>query len=143
MPLLTRITIRLAMLYLILGLAGWLLYWTDITWQFSVNWSALKPISIHFITVGWLTQFIFAVIFWMFPIISREKPRGKEWIAWFGCITLNAGLILRAIFEFTLSKGMLEEAKWGLIIAGLLQWIGATAWIIVNWGRIREKGKSR
>jgi hypothetical protein len=143
MPYLTRITIRLAMLYLILGITAWTLYWIDLTWEISVNLSALKPIGIHFITIGWLTQLIFAVIYWMFPIISRDNPRGDVWIAWFGLGALNLGLIFRAIFEFGLTQGMPQNVGWGLVGAGLLQWSGATAWIIVNWGRVRKTGANR
>jgi hypothetical protein len=135
MPVLTRVTIRLAMTYLVLGLTGWLIYWIDLTWELSG--------SIHFVTVGWLTQLIFAVMYWMFPIVSRENPRGDPWIAWFGCIALNLGLIFRAIFEFGLTRGMPQDAGWGLVGAGLLQWAGATAWIIASWGRVRKFGANR
>ena len=128
------------MLYLILGLAGWVYYWADLTWDAPGQWAALKPVSIHLITVGWLTQLIFAVIYWMFPIINRETPRGETWIGWFGCASLNLGLIFRAVFEIGMTQGMPPEAGWGLVGAGLLQWSGATAWIIVSWGRIRERG---
>ena len=143
MPFLTRVTIRLAMAYLVLGLAGWLVYLIDLTWELSGNWSALQPISIHFITIGWLTQLIFAVMFWMFPIVNRLTPRGDPWIAWFGCIALNFGLVVRAVFEFGLTQGMPQDAGWGLVGAGLLQWAGATAWIIVSWGRVRKFGANR
>lgn len=143
MPILTRITIRLAMLYLVLGLAGWLLYWVDLTWEMTANLSALQPISIHFITIGWLTQLIFGVLYWMFPIVNRRTPYGDSWIAWFGMISLNLGILLRGVFEYGLTQGMPQDAGWGLVGAGLLQWSGATAWIIASWARVRRMGANR
>lgn len=140
MPSLTRYTIRLAMGYLLVGMALWIVYTLDQTEDIGGNWAALRPLSIHLITVGWLTQLIFAVIYWMFPIISREQPRGPEWIAWVGMLGLNLGLLFRAIFEIGLTQGMNPNAGWGLVGAGLLQWAGATAWLLAAWGRVRERG---
>ena len=140
MPPLTRWTIRIAMLHLLLGLLGWLVYTYDQVGTLPGNWSALRPVGIHFITVGWLTQLIFAVIFWMFPIISRDNPYGEKWIAWLGFWGLNIGLWLRAVFVIGLSRGMFADAGWGLIGTGLIQWAGITAWVIVSWGRVKERG---
>lgn len=141
MPKLTRWTIRIAMLYLGLGLLGWLIYTYDQVGDLRGNWLALRPVGIHFITVGWLTQLIFAVIYWMFPIISRDNPYGEKWIAWLGFGALNIGLWLRAFFEIGLTQGLAPDAAWGLIGSGFIQWAGVTAWIIASWGRVRERGK--
>ncbi|HRO25568.1 MAG TPA: hypothetical protein PLR07_14870, partial [Promineifilum sp.] len=36
------------------------------------NWlSYLSPSFFHLIMVGWVTQMIIGVIFWMFPIVTR------------------------------------------------------------------------
>jgi hypothetical protein len=140
MPKLTRWTVRIGMLYLLLGLLGWLVYTYDQVGTLAGNWSALRPVSIHFITVGWLTQIIFAVMYWMFPIISRENPYGEKWIPWLGFWGLNLGLWFRALFEIGLTQGFPTDAGWGLIGAGFIQWGGVTAWIIATWGRVRERG---
>ena len=65
-----------------------------------------------------------------------------SWLAWLGFFQLNLGLILRAVFEIGMTQGIGrgELVGWGLIIAGLLQWGGVTAWIMVNWGRVKERG---
>jgi len=139
MPTFTRWAIRLGMGYLLLGMLGWLAYSADQFADLPGNWSALRPVSIHLITVGWLTQLIFAVIYWMFPIISRQNPYGASWIAWMGFAWLNLGLVARAIFEIGMTQGMGNAAGWGIIGAGLLQWSGVTAWVILSWGRVRER----
>lgn len=135
MPRLTRWSIRVAMAYLLAGLAGWAAYWADATWNLPGNWAAWRVISVHLITVGWLTQLIFAVMFWMFPIISRHNPYGDVRLGWVGFATLNVGLILRAVFEA--DRALPAE---GLVISALLQWLGASAWVIVNWRRVKERG---
>lgn len=140
MPNLTRWTIRLAMLYLLVGLGCWFIYSYDQVNNTAGQWSALRPVGIHFITVGWLTQLIFAVIYWMFPIISRDNPYGERWIAWLGFWGLNLGLVFRAFFEIGMTQGLPPDAGWGLIGSGLLQWGGVTAWIIASWGRVRPRG---
>ncbi|HLA44244.1 MAG TPA: hypothetical protein VJZ27_12450, partial [Aggregatilineales bacterium] len=124
---------------LLAGLAGWVVYWSDITWEIPGNWSGLRPVSVHLIAVGWLTQLIFAVIYWMFPIISRENPHGSTWIGWFGFACLNLGLLARAFFETGMFQGLPEAAHRGLVGSAILQWSGATAWVVISWGRIRER----
>ena len=99
MPPLTRWHIKSALLYLAaamtLGVAlalsavvempGWLAY--------------LSPSFFHLIMVGWVTQLIFGVIFWMFPIVSKARPRGSERLGWATYILLNVGLLLRVLCE--------------------------------------------
>jgi hypothetical protein len=140
MPLLSRFSIRLSLLYLLLGMLGLTVYWADLAWSLSGTWYALRPASLHLITVGWLTQLIFAVIFWMFPIVTRDQPRGHERIAWVGFVCLNLGIVLRLIFELGMSWGWPSDVGWGLVLSALLQWIGATAWVINVWDRIRARG---
>jgi hypothetical protein len=140
MPRLTRWTIRLGLGYVLTGLALWILYEANQQGHIGGTWYALRPVSIHFITVGWLTQLIFAVIFWMFPIMSRERPYGAVWLSWFGFTALNLGLILRAVFEIGLSQGWPADSGWGLVGSALLQWSGVSALVFNSWGRIRPRG---
>ena len=140
MPFLSRTIIRLAMVYLLLGLAGWTVFTANQYGYIGGTWFALRPVSIHWITVGWLTQLIFAVIYWMFPIISRDDPYGPTWIAWAGFAAINIGLLLRAIFEIGLSRGMSSDLEWGLVLAATLQWLGAVALVVVSWRRVKPRG---
>jgi hypothetical protein len=141
MPLLSRLAIRLAMGYLLTGLALWILYTLDQTTDLlAANWIALRPVSIHFITIGWLTQLIFAVMYWMFPILSRQNPYGSPRLGWAALVCLNLGLVTRAIFEVGMTQGWGQDAGWGLVGAGLLQWGGISLWIALTWGRVKAKG---
>jgi hypothetical protein len=143
MPTLTRWSIRAAMLYLIAGLAGLVIVWADDSWAIDGTWYAFRPVGIHLLTVGWLTQLIFAVIYWMFPIISRRNPRGQEWIGWLGFAGLNVGLLLRVVFEIGISWGMgADLGGWGLVVSAVVQWFGGMAWVLLSWNRVRERGGS-
>ena len=53
---------------------------------------ALSPVYFHLFMVGWVTQLIFGVVYWMFPRYSRDKPRGSEgWQTRVGVIMAVAG----------------------------------------------------
>lgn len=140
MPIVSRWGIRLAMLYLILGMAGWVISVANQTGYIEGTWWALRPVSIHWITVGWLTQLIFCVMYWMFPIVSRQAPYGKQWITILGLVLLNIGLLLRAIFEIGLSRGMATSVGWGLVGSAVLQWLAVSLLVIAMWGRVRPRG---
>ena len=140
MPLLTRVFIRLALFNLFIGFALWIAYQANQANLLNGTWYALRPIAIHYLTVGWLTQLIFAVIYWMFPIVNRETPYGVVWVSGLGFISLNLGLYVRAVFEIGLSQGWPLEAGYGLVGAAVLQWTGITALVLTSWNRVRPRG---
>ena len=127
MPLLTRTFIKTALIYLALALALGIALALGAT-------NGLSPVYIHLLVFGWLTQFIFGVVYWMFPKYSTEKPRGHESLGWITYALLNLGLILRAIAEpFQASLGIL------LVLSAILQWLAGSAFIANTWQRIKEK----
>lgn len=140
MPLLTRVFIRVALFNLFIGFGLWIAYQANQATLLGGTLYALRPVAIHFITVGWLTQLIFAVIYWMFPIINRETPYGVVWVNWLGFFGLNAGLYIRGIFEIGLSQGWHADAGYGLVGAAVLQWSGITALVLTSWNRVRPRG---
>lgn len=142
MPLLARVFVRIALINLLIGFGLWIIYQAHQASLIGGTWYALHPIAIHYITVGWLTQLIFAVIYWMFPIVNRETPYGVVWVSWLGFLSLNFGLFVRAIFEVGLSQGWSGEAGLGLVGAAVLQWSGITALVLTSWNRVRHRGGS-
>ncbi len=139
MPTLTRWAIRAALVYLVAGLVAGALYWANAQWSFWPLLASLNPIYIHLLVVGWLTQLVFGVVYWMFPIIRKDNMRGDPRLAWSVFVLLNIGLILRAIFEpwRTLEASDLNGV--GLALAALLQVIAGYLFVIVCWPRVREK----
>lgn len=132
MPLLTRMFIKTALMYLALALALGIALAVGIT-------NGLFPVYIHLLVFGWLTQLIFGVVYWMFPKYSAQLPRGYEWLGWITYGTLNIGLFLRAIFEPIHSMHPRSFSGWMLVLSAIFQFMGGLAFFINTWGRVREK----
>ncbi len=137
MPRVTRWFVRLSFLYLVgaliigLGLAARRLGWgPTIVARFS-------PVYFHFFMLGWATQLIFGVAHWMFPNYSPEAPRGREALVWTTLVTVNVGLLLRAIAEPLLGRGPVWG--WLLVFAALLQWVGILTFVWNSWPRVRPR----
>jgi hypothetical protein len=139
MPVLTRWTIKTAMIYLVVGLAAGVLYWANAQWMLAPVFAALSPIYVHLLVVGWLTQLIFGVIYWMFPIIGKENMRGDPRLAWAVYGLLNAGLVLRVICEPWYSVNPNEVNRIGMVLSALLQVAAGYLFIVVCGPRVRER----
>lgn len=89
--------------------------------------------QLHFLTVGWLTQLIFGVAFWLFPRPSTDD--GGTPVMWTAYGTLNGGLLLRLLSE----PGLLPETAqaWGLAASAGLQWIASLLLVGYFWRRVR------
>lgn len=78
MPFLTRWYIRSALVYLVTAL----LLAVVLALPNAINLPPfirfMNPAYFHLFLVGWVTQMIFGVIYWMFPIVTRTRPRGNE-----------------------------------------------------------------
>lgn len=99
----------------------------------------LRPVAVHLLTVGWLTQLIMGVMHWMFPKQSQEQPRGREWLVWLAFGALNFGLILRAAAEPGLALN--RAAVWAgmLVVSAVLQWLASALFVANTWGRVRSR----
>ena len=107
--------------------------------QIPVWLAYLSPSFFHLIMVGWVTQMIMGVIFWMFPIVTRARPRGNEKLAWAVYIFLNAGLILRVLCEPLNAMNPQDIWGWGLVVSALLQWVAAVLFVYNSWPRVKER----
>jgi hypothetical protein len=156
MPKTTRAYVKASVVYLCLGsLLGVLLLvnrWTPI-WP---GLGALRTSHVVFLLVGWLTQLILGVGWWLFPPLpfglnaeattwSRhgQTQRGSEPLFWATFACLNVGIWLQAVFSplnVWLPARAFEVA--GRAAAFLL--LAAAASFVVNmWARVRELGKAR
>lgn len=75
MPKLSRFLVKSALLCLVLGgaLAGLALSGAG---GLPPVLLVLRPLAWHLLAVGWATQLIFGVAFWMFPHMPGGPPRG-------------------------------------------------------------------
>lgn len=139
MPTLSRWFIKVGMCYLVAGLAigGVLLAQPVMSWSRSLQ--VLNPVYLHFLFIGWVTQVIMGVGYWMFPKQSKDNPRGSSWLGWVVLITLNAGLVLRAIGEPAVVLAPEAKLGWTLAVASMLLLFAGWGFIFNTWGRIKER----
>lgn len=138
MPPITRWFVKTSFLYLLLALlAGFLL-----AMQSTFQWIApggLFPVYIHLFVLGWLTELIFGVIYWMFPKYSSERPRGSEPLGWLTYALLNLGLLLRIFAEPIQSTQPNLLSGWTLVAAAVIQFLAGLVFVINSWPRVRVK----
>ncbi len=141
MPPLTRWFLKSALIYLVAALLLALVLALNPRLNLPAIFDHLAPAYFHLFLVGWVTQMIFGVVTWMFPIINRVRPRGFVGLGWASYIGLNAGLLLRLVAEPL--NGLRPGSFWGwlLVISAVLQWLAALAFVVNAWPRV--KGRPR
>lgn len=139
MPPLTRLFIKTALIWLVVALGFALVLVLQYAVTLPTFIGAWGPVYFHLFMVGWVTQLIFGVAYWMFPKFSREQPRGHERLAWAVYWLLNSGLAIRAIAEPL--NAVLPGAGWGhwLPVSALLQWVAGIVFVVNTWPRVRER----
>lgn len=101
----------------------------------------MKPVFYHLLTVSWITQLICGVALWMFPVQSRTRSAGSQRLGWIAYGALNAGLLLRVIFE----PWHGWSNRWGgmLVLSALLQVVAIWLFVIIIWPRVRSKASKK
>lgn len=137
MPTEARWLIRTALLYLVVALGMALVRSVQGAGLVPGNAAQLWLPQLHFLTVGWITQLIFGVAFWLFPRSQRDARQGPGWLIWSAYGTLNLGLLLRGIVEPGWTSGAIE--RWGLGLSAGLQWVASLCFVVHFWPRVRSK----
>lgn len=141
MPTLTRWFIKSSMVYLIAALLlGFILALHGLRPLASFV-GLLQPGYVHLFVVGWVTQMIFGVLYWMFPIITRAQPRGRPWLGWATYVLLNVGLLLRVVGEPLVGAAPQSGGGWLLVASAVLQWFAGLFFVINSWPRVKERYK--
>jgi hypothetical protein len=144
MPTITRLFLKFGLVYFVASMGcGVAMAWAEGAWG-----ALLLPTYLHLFVVGWITQIIIGVALWLFPKQSKELPRGHEWLSWTALVTLNVGLLVRAVaepaqFMLDAESGLLPAMGWLLVASAALQWVGGVAFLANIWGRIKGKKKRR
>lgn len=141
MPRLTRWSLKAALAYLVAGLLLAMVDAARPLFEAAVLPAISDPLIVHLIVVGWLTQLIFGVAYWMFPTYSKAEPYRSVSLAWFMFATLNLGLLARGAAELAapLAAPRLPDAsRLGLFAAAaVLQWLAGMAFVVNTWARVR------
>jgi heme/copper-type cytochrome/quinol oxidase subunit 1 len=139
MPRLTRWHLKTALLYFVAALLVGMLLAGRAVVALPAAVNALSPVYFHLLMVGWVTQLIFGVVFWMFPKQSAARPRGSDALGWAVYWLLNAGLLLRVVAEpwQTLRPAPLPGSA--LALSAVLQWLAGLAFVANTWPRVKER----
>ncbi len=137
MPPLNRWFIKSALIYLALALAAGLLMAAQAAFQLPFSVPALRPVYLHLFIVGWITQLIFGVAYWMFPKFSKAQPHRSDALGRAVYVMINGGLILRVIGEPLL--GRVPQIGWLLVISATLQMAAGWAFVVNSWGRVKGR----
>lgn len=139
MPFIARLYVKSALIFLLAALSTGVLLALRPEILSPAILAALGPVYFHLFLVGWVTQLIFGIAYWMFPRFTREQPRGYDLLAWTSFATLNVGLILRTIGEPLLAAQ--PEGGWGwlLMSSAGLQWLAGLAFFANTWPRVKER----
>ena len=105
----------------------------------SPGWATAGPVYVHLLVVGWITQMIFGVAYWMFPRYSKDQPRNSDALAIASYALLNAGLLLRVLGEPAHALLPAAGLGWTLAVSGVLQWLGGMAFVVNTWARVKER----
>ncbi len=139
MPPLTRWHIRTALILFVAALVCGALIGLRAVIALPAAIGLLGPVYLHLLMVGWVTQLIIGVVYWMFPRFSPERPRGSDALGWATYWLLNVGLLLRVVGE-PLSALQPSAAAGGLVaLSAVLQWLAGMGFVFNTWSRVREK----
>ena len=136
MPPLTRWFIKAALVYFVVALLLGIVLQAEPVRELPVL-QAAWPTYVHILVVGWLTQLIFGVAYWLFPRYSAEQPRGSDRLGWASFVLLNTGLVLRVIGEPMAALG--HHAGVLLVASAVAQLLAGVAFVGNTWPRIRER----
>ena len=136
MPRLTQYFIKAAMIYLIAAFVSGIAMQEPLAARLPF-FRAIWPTYVHLLVVGWLTQLIFGVAYWMFPRYSAKQLRASERLGWATFALLNIGLLFRVIGE---PWHRIDQGGGALLVfSALLQLLGAWAFVVNTWPRVRDR----
>lgn len=139
MPTLTRWYIKLAILYFLTALLVGVAQAARAPAAFYPWVAAAGPAALHLLVVGWITQMIFGVAYWMFPKYSADAPRGIDALAVTTFVCLNSGLVLRVVVEPLQAVHPAPAQGALLVLAAVLQWLAGIGFAVNTWPRIKVK----
>jgi hypothetical protein len=156
MPTTSRAFAKASFAYLIVGSVLGALMLVN-RWLFLGPFVASLRVShIQFLVVGWLTQLILGIAWWLFPplslglrpgeptpVLRGQAQRGHEPLFWITFASLNTGILLRALFS-PLNSLLPTQAFATLSnVADLFLVAAAIAFVTNIWKRVRKRGRSK
>lgn len=95
MPRLSRVTIRLSLVYLVVGFTFGGLMLANKGLAFEPALWQLRSIHIELLLIGWMAQLAIGVAYWILP--RFQGRRGNIRLAWLSVLLLNLGLLVATV----------------------------------------------
>jgi hypothetical protein len=136
MPRLSQLMIRSALIWLALGSSvGGLVLFNKGVPILPWLWN-LRAAHIHILLVGWTVQLACGVAFWILPRLDASGSRGDERPVWLYYGTLNAGVMLGALYVPIAHSVGLAAGGLASTVAGGLYLTAALAFFVHTWPRV-------
>lgn len=129
MTIITRIMIRLSLIYLLIGLTIGTFLLINKAWLIHPALWFLLPAHIELMIFGWIIQLTLGVAYWILPRVLETKGRGNVKLAWLMLLCLNAGIVL------VIASGFLPGFKLALI-GRILETAAVGLFITLHWNRV-------
>jgi hypothetical protein len=139
MPIITRTFLKSALLCFVASLVAGMMTALRPLVETPRFVDGLTPVYFHLFMVGWVTQLIIGIAYWMFPKHTKERPRGHDWLAWTTFALLNVDLFLRVIAETAQTTAVATEWGWALALSAALQWVAGMAFVVNTWPRVKAR----
>jgi hypothetical protein len=154
MPVTSRLFVKASIIYLCLGaILGALMFINR--WIPLGAWvSYIRVSHVEMLIVGWLTQLILGVAWWLFPplkiglradaslpIRRGQTQRGSEPLFWVTFALLNTAVLIQSVVQPLYTWSRVEAFHVLTGISGVLLLLAAIAFVINMWGRVRELGR--
>lgn len=133
MPRLTILSVRLALVQLLLGFGiGALLLISKATGAVAGIWTYL-PLHIDLLLIGWMAQLAIGVAFWILPRFAGGQ-RPHAWLAWLAVAAVNIGILIVGADAVHPETGSFQ------LLGKSLQAGGLIAFIAHAWPRVKAPG---
>lgn len=101
--------------------------------------AAAWPSYIHLLVVGWITQLIMGVAYWMFPRVQRRPAPASDRQGWIVYASINIGLACRLVGEPIAGAYAGGAPGWLLPLSAALQLIAMVMFVVGIWPRVRTR----
>ena len=156
MPITSRVFVKASLVYLGLGAVLGALLLINRWIPLGAAVASLRVVHVEFLVMGWVTQFIVGVAWWLFPPLAispasaaagpprrGQAQRGSEPLFWVTFAFLNAGILLHAVVGPLYSRTENEVLGFLVSLSGLFVLVAALSFVLNMWRRVREPGSRK
>jgi hypothetical protein len=156
MPTTSRLFVKASFIYFGVGAVIGALLLINRWLPLPPSFLALRTSHVQVLIAGWLTQLIMGVAWWLFPPLAigrrpdapqpvrrGQAQRGSEALFWATFVSLNAGILLQAVFAPLHTWTRVGAFNVLAGISGLFLLLAALTFVVNMWGRVRELGQRR